>query len=427
MKLLNQSLLYISLAFLLIIGIWAVVFYFNLKEEIRDSIDDGLDNNKMLILQKVKVDSTLLLQTEFGGNNFKIRPISKQHALSINDRFKDTLMYRQNENDLEPVRILHSAFEHQDNYYQIKIISSLVEEDDLVEEAFWSVVWLFIILITSIIIINNIVLRKLWKPFYKILNQLKSFRIDRNQLPISITTNTKEFEQLQQASNALIQHAQKAYTSQKEFTENASHELQTPIAVIVNKLELLLESEKLNEVDAQTIAEVIDIADRLKKLNNSLLLLAKIENKQFLTSQTISLNEVTTTFLSDFKDWAAFKNIEIELKKLGDFNHNMNQALAEILISNLIRNAVFHNIKDGSVDINITTERFIICNSGVSEALDPKIIFNRFVKNPSKSQSTGLGLAICKAICKLYDLELTYHFAGNKHCFTIYKKSNSLV
>ncbi|WP_211206515.1 HAMP domain-containing histidine kinase [Aequorivita sublithincola] len=269
MKLLNRSLIYLSLAFLFIIGIWAVIFYFNLKDEIRDSIDDGLQNNKLLLIQKVRTDSTLLLQRQFGGNNFEIHPISKKEALSQRDVYKDTLMYRANEDDLEPVRILHSAFQYQNNYYRLKVISSLVEEDDLIEDSFWSVVWLFLILVGSTIIINNVILRKVWNPFYDILNRLKNYRVDKEETSINIPTKTAEFVELQKASNALISHSREAYKSQKQFTENASHELQTPLAIIANKLELLLESENLKDADANTIAEVINMVERLTQLNKS--------------------------------------------------------------------------------------------------------------------------------------------------------------
>ncbi len=419
MKLLNRSLLYLSLAFLVILGIWSVVFYVNLKDEIRDSIDDGLDNNRLLILQKVKTDSTLLLQNEFGGNNFKIHPVSKQIAFTFNDTYKDTLMYRQNEDDLEPVRILHSAFEHQDKYYKLAVISSLVEEDDLIEDSFWSVFWLFIILITSIIIINNVVLRKVWNPFYDILKQLKSYRLDKDETHKNIATKTKEFIQLQDASNALICHSKEAYTSQKQFTENASHELQTPIAIIINKLELLLESKDLKETEAQTIAQVINIADRLKRLNNSLLLLAKIENKQFLEQQSVSINEIAKELLSNYQELADFKNIEINVIESDNLYVHMNASLADMLISNLIKNSIFHNKSDGIITIKITKQQFIINNTGSSSALDPKTIFNRFEKDQTKSQSTGLGLAVCKAICNSYGITLTYDFVEKEHCFAI--------
>ena len=419
MKLLNRSLLFLSLAFLFIIGVWSVVFYINLKDEIRDSIDDGLDNNRLLILQKIKTDSTLLLQNEFGGNNFKIQSVSKQIAVTFKDAYKDTLMYRQNEDDLEPVRVLHTAFEHQEKYYRLTIISSLIEEDDLIEDSFWSVVWLFIILITSIIIINNVVLRRVWNPFYDILNRLKTYRLDKDESPKNIVTRTKEFIQLQDAANALIHHSKEAYTSQKQFTENASHELQTPIAIIINKLELLLESLNLKEKEAQIIAQVINIADRLKKLNTSLLLLAKIENKQFLEQQAVSINEIAKEFLSNYQEFTDFKNIDVNMIESTDLVVLMNTSLAEILISNLVKNAIFHNISDGKITIRSTQQEFAIYNTGPLSALDPKTIFNRFEKDQTKSQSTGLGLAVCKAICNSYGISITYRFIKNEHCFAI--------
>lgn len=419
MKLLNQSLLYVTLVMFFIIGIWAVIFYVNLKDEIRDSIDDGLENNKLLILQKVRVDSTLLLQNEFGGNNFEIHEISKQQSFQIKDKYKDTLMYRQNEDDLEPVRILHSAFEYDARYYRLNVISSLVEEDDLIEDSFWSVFWLFIILIVSLVIINNIVFRKIWKPFYEILNRLKTYRLDKSETTIKVQTNTKEFIQLQDASNALLLHSKETYTSQKQFTENASHEIQTPFAIIISKLELLLESDDLQEKEGKTIVEVINISERLKKLNNSLLLLAKIENNQFLEQKIISIYEVSQYFLSSYRDFINYKNIDFKIDGDDSLQVSMNFSLLETLISNLIKNAIFHNKENGNVSIRITKKEFTICNSGKSTALNPEIIFNRFEKDASNGKSTGLGLAICQAICKSYGIHLTYHFKENKHCFAI--------
>jgi signal transduction histidine kinase len=402
-----------------IIGIWSVIFYFNIKDEIRDSIDDGLDNNKLLILQKTKTDPSLFFQVEFRGNNFEIHPISKQKALVFRDLYKDTLMYRLNENDLEPVRILHSAFEHQDNYYHLKVISSLIEEDDLIEDSFWSIIWLFLILIASILIVNNIVLGKLWKPFYDILERLNTFRLDKDEASLMIPTKTKEFIQLQQASNALFRHSKKAYISQKQFTENASHELQTPIAIIINKLELLLESEYLNENDAKSIAKVISIAGRMKRLNNSLLLMAKIENKQFLDVKTVSINKITKEFLTHYKELTEYRQITVQLIETKQCSVNMNNALSEILISNLIKNAIFHNKQHSDITIKITKQEFIISNQGETNSLDSKLIFNRFEKDASKTNSTGLGLAICKTICNAYASDISYSFSENQHSFKI--------
>ncbi len=419
MKLLNRSLLYLSATFLIIIGVWSVIFYFNLKNEIRDSIDDGLDNNRILIIKKLEQDTSLLSQNEFGGNNFEIHQTSKQIALEFKDIYKDTLMYRINEDDLEPVRILHSAFKHKNTYYHLKVISSLVEEDDLIEDSFWSVVWLFIILIATIFIINNVILRKVWNPFYDILNLLKAYRLDKNEDLINVKTKTKEFIELQNASNTLIKHSKDVFSSQKQFTENASHELQTPLAIITNKLELLLESEDLTTADAQTIAGVIDSTQKLTQLNKSLLLLAKIENKQFANTTVLSVNDTAKEFISNFQDFITFKEITIEFVEKAILTVNIDASLLEILITNLIKNAVFHNSNKGKITLVFSEETFSIYNTGSSTALNTKTIFNRFQKEASSIKSTGIGLAVCKAICKLYTTPITYSFIKNQHCFTI--------
>lgn len=419
MKLLNQSLLYLSLAFLVIIGIWSIIFYYNLKDEIRDSIDDGLENNKILIIQKAHTDTTLLNQRNFGGNNFEIHPLSEQKALSYKDVYKDTMMYRINENDLEPVRILHTAFRHKSNFYHLKIISSLVEEDDLIEDSFWSVLWLFVILVLSTLIINNIVLRRMWNPFYAILNRLKTFQLGRSENKIETTSNIKEFNELQRASNTLISHAQEAYDSQKQFTENASHELQTPLAIIINKLELLLESEKLSATDAQSIGNIIKIADRLTQLNKSLLLLAKIDNKQFPHHQVVSINKIVEDRIDDFEDFAAYKQIDIAYHDSNNIDVSIEASLAQILITNLVKNAVFHNRTNGELTIRLINTTLHICNTGRETELNIDTIFDRFQKHSANKDSLGLGLAVCKAICDLYDLSIHYQFVNNQHCFSI--------
>lgn len=424
MKLLNRSLRYLSLSFFFIIGIWSVIFYINLKDEIRDSIDDGLENNRLLILQKIDTDSTLFSQNVYGGNNFEIHYLSKKEGLAFTDIYKDTLMYRLNEDDLEPVRVLKTAFEHQNNYYQLNIISSLVEEDDLIEDSFYSILWLFILLITSVIIINNLILKKVWNPFYDILNQLKNYRLDKEEPLLNIATKTSEFVQLQDASNILIQHSKETFASQKQFTENASHELQTPVAIILNKLELLLESENLIDKDANTIAEVIKIAERLTKLNKSLLLLAKIENKQFSDEEGISVSAVIDELLPNYQDLADYKNISIQFSKNSDVQVVMNKSLLEILISNLLKNAIFHNQKEGKITIELNNEFLKISNSGKALALNAKTIFNRFVKEDTTNLTTGLGLAICKTICESYGFQIQYLFENSAHSFYIYFKKN---
>ncbi|MGK9126276.1 HAMP domain-containing histidine kinase [Olivibacter sp. SA151] len=420
MKLLNKSLKYLSVSILLIVTIWSIIFYINMLDEIHDSIDDGLENYKVLILQKADTDSTILKKNYFDESNYAIREVGEKLAIKMKDRYSDTLMYMLDEDDLEPVRMLTTAFEHQGHFYELRVINSMVEEDDLIEDLFWSVFWLYVILVVSIILINNIVLRKLWQPFYNFLNQVTRFRLGRSRELPDINTDVKEFSMLKDAVNTLLQHSMETYQQQKQFIENASHELQTPLAIATSKLELLLEKGNIENEQAENIAQVLQIIERLVRLNKSLLLLTKIENKQFFDQQNISLNEVIKQTLLDLEEFATFKNIAIEVHEEADLTVEMDPALANIIVSNLIRNAIFHNMPHGQVRVEIKTDALTVSNTAKSGPLEADKIFNRFYKSTDKkSEGTGLGLAIMKAICNLYDFNVSYYFFDSKHCFEI--------
>jgi signal transduction histidine kinase len=324
----------------------------------------------------------------------------------------------QDEEDMEPVRLLSTAFELNGKFYRLQVISSMVEEDDLIEDLFWSVFWLYLIVLTSIVLINKIALQKLWKPFYEILHQLKTFRLDGGEKAPGIKTNVKEFNELKNAVNTLLQHSLETYATQKQFTENAAHELQTPLAIAAGKLELLLEKDDITHAHAEDIAQVLQIIERLARLNKSLLLLAKIENSQYFATQTISINKMVHDCISDLEDFASYKNIEITIHEQEHPEIEMDAALANILIANLIKNAIFHNIQNGKITISITKAMLKVSNTGNGKALDPNRVFNRFYKEAAEQSSTGLGLAVVKAICKLYRFNISYHYS-NVHCFEI--------
>ena len=423
MRLLNQSLIYLSVPLLLIVSIWSVIFYINMLDEISDSIDDGLDNSKLLIIQRAASDSTILQKNNFNESNYAIQEIAKASAITIRDIYTDTTLYMQDENDREPVRMLSTAFELKGKFYRLQVISSMVEEDDLIEDLFWSVVWLYLVMLTAMLFINKIALQKLWKPFYEILQQLKTFRLDSNEKAPGIKTNIKEFKALKTAVNTLTRHSIETYTHQKQFTENAAHELQTPLAIAAGKLELLLEKDDIKDTHAADIAQVLQIIERLARLNKSLLLLTKIENKQYTANQTISINKTVHQCINDLEDFIAYKNVNISFRETAQAEVEMDMALASILISNLIKNAVFHNTPNGLITIDVTQKIFTISNTGNEKALDPEKIFNRFYKHSTEQTSTGLGLAVVKAICTLYGFGLSYHY-NNTHCFEIRFKND---
>lgn len=422
MKLIHRSLLYFSVALLIVIGVWAIIFYANMIEEIHDSLDDGLENNKEQLIERFKIEKNLLNEKEFRGINFAIQKINKSqyNERPFKDIYTDTLMYFLNEKELEPVRMLLTHFQQDNSHYQLRIITSQIEKDDLIEDTLYAIVWLFISLVFCLVLLNIFVLKKLWQPFYKILNHLKDFRIDKSAEMIKISSKTKEFNELQLVSNALIERSVQIYISQKEFTENASHELQTPLAIILNKLELLLDSEELSDEEkSKKTYEIVGIVERLKRLNKSLLLLAKIENKHYKDYQDFDLNEMIEKTIEEFAEIAEFREIVIEKNLHEKCNVQMDKTLSNILITNLMKNALNYNIPSGKVLITTQENILKICNTGKEEVLNKEKIFDRFYKKGTGSQSTGLGLSIVEAICMLYKIHIDYQYLDKKHCFIL--------
>src|SRR5699024_5243350 len=249
MKLLNQSVKYLSISILLIIGVWGTVLFFNIADEVKENVDEGLENYKRQIIFKAKQDSSFIRQVNLNESFYSIQKLPSNQIYSGLNVFSDTLIKVQDADDvaprLAPVRMLTTTFTDNQDNYELKILNPMIENEDLIERLFANMVFLYISLIFAIVLINNIVLRRVWKPFYGLLKQIKNFRLEkRNEIP-EIQTKTKEFLDLQIAIDTLLNQNIRIYEQQKTFIGNAAHELQTPLAISVNKLELLLEQGDL--------------------------------------------------------------------------------------------------------------------------------------------------------------------------------------
>lgn len=421
MKLLNHTSKYFSVALLIIIGVWAALFYVNMLDEVYDSLDDGLANYKILIIEKAKQDSSVLQKTLFEESNYSIHEIPEQAGLNVKDVYQDTLMYMRNEEDFEPVRMLTTAFENRGHYYQLKVISSMVEEDDLIEDLLFSTIWLYLAMLVSILIVNNVLLKKIWSPFYSLLDQLRNFRPGKDAPIKTDFTRVDEFRLLNETVETLLKTTLDTFESQKQFIENASHELQTPLAISMNKLELLAEKNTLSSDDMETVGKVMQTLQRLSRLNKSLLLLSKIENRQFRDIQQLNINVIVRNITGEFADLATFRKVHISIQEKYDLQTAMPQELAEILISNLLKNAILHNRPEGTVELIIESSSLTIKNTGYKTPLNSERIFDRFHKETPDDNTTGLGLglAIVKAIADVCQIAVVYSYEKT-HVMTVH-------
>lgn len=422
MKLLNHTLSYLWLILLVVIGLWAGIFYINMIDEIHDSIDDGLDNSKQLIIRKALVDSQMLTKQFFHERNYKVREVSAAHAYRYRDVYLDSTLFMENEQDFEPVRILRTVFKAGNGrYYELEIVSSMVEEDDLIEDMVYALLWLYLALMASILLVNNFLLRKVWRPFYQLLDRLSGFRLGTNDDFKPPPTKVYEFKELNKSVEALINHTKEAYVSQTQFIGNAAHELQTPLAISISRLELLAEQVSDNEAQLQETAAVIESLQRMTRLNKDLLLLAKIESGQFPEEEPVNINTLAEHTVRLFEPMATYRKTRITIEQQAPLHVKMNLSLAEILITNLVKNAVTHSADGSDITVTVTHYGIRVKNPAQKGMLDKDRIFNRFYKDASAKSNTGLGLAITRSIADHYRFTITYLYE-DAHIFDLRMK-----
>lgn len=337
-------------------------------------------------------------------------------ANSVKRGFINT-RYRKDKNDYEPGRGLVSSVTVNGKYYKILIVESKVETEDLIQIIFSITIGVILFLLLVLLIANRLILNRLWQPFYVILKELKLFNITDNQEIPQIATNIEEFSELNQAATIMTARAKHDYKDLKTFTENASHELLTPIAVINSKLDSLIQTENFSEKQSKLLTDLYTAVSKLSKLNQSLLLLVKIENRLLTDQQNINLHLLIEEMLAHLEDIFLDKQITITAQ-LNNKEIVANNYLIEILLNNLIINAVRHNYAGGQIVIDLTSDNLIIKNTGGSAPLPQEQIFTRFHKS-SGSDGSGLGLTISKQICDNFNFSLNYQFNSPYHTFIV--------
>lgn len=319
--------------------------------------------------------------------------------------------------EFESGRGLISSVTVGDKYYKILIVESKVETEDLIKIIFGITAAVILLLLITLFAINRLLLNRLWQPFYNLLKELRIFNVaDGKDIP-QLETNIDEFKELNETMMLMASRVKNDYKDLKTFTENASHELLTPIAVINSKLDTLIQTDNFSQQQSKLLNDLYGAVSRLTRLNQSLLLLVKIENNLVEGSQLINLRlcveEMLIQFEEIFQDKELKVNVELTEKEL-----HGSPYLVDILLNNLLGNAIRHNYKGGSINIKITDDQLIIQNTGDATPLQTDQVFTRFNKS-SNSDGSGLGLTISKQICENLGLDLEYSFRRGLHTFII--------
>lgn len=418
MRLLQRSLISYIIYSIIIILIAIPVFYLIINKMFLNDVDEALSHSeKHLVYQLNKEPEENILKWNSPDGNIKIMHASD---FSKKDEIRTVSLFDSLMREKEDFRELTSIVHIHGKPYEMILRMSLVDTEDLSQGVITTQIILLAVLLTGLIFLTLWQSKKIWKPFYTTLDKLKKFEIEKNTDMNLNNTKIYEFNELNKVITQLTDKNSRAYLQQKEFTANAAHELQTPLAIMQSKLELMMQEKNLSEEQVKHIQSLNQSITRMTKLNKGLLLLAKIENKQFKEIQPVDINLLIERVLQQAISHIQLKHIQV-YESYQETTIDANPVLTDILISNLINNAILHTASGGNIKIISGNGMVEISNSGEMLPFPAENLFHRFQKGnyPKASGGNGLGLAIAKQICDTCHFHIRYRFENKKHYFTI--------
>ncbi len=412
MKLSAKNSIFFLVVTLLVFSLGAWLFYLQIQDIIGEEATEELEVLKEDVLAHIEktkqipesINALTLLNSE------PVNAVGKE-------RVRDTSRYVKAMGETLPFREIEFYTQVNGQNYRITLGKEVLEEDDLIETIAASFITIALALIVILIVANFVFSRWVWKPFYRTLKQLSGFNIDRHE-PIPFEkSSTTEFNTLSKAVNSMTGKLKSDYQNLRTFTENASHESQTPIAVMITKTENLLQCDNLNKEQKEEIYNLNQTAIKLKKLNQTLLLLSKIENNQFKVIRDTNVTERVKAKMEQFDDLFKIKNISPQLHLEENVNLTMDPMLIDTVISNLVGNALKYTAQAKEVTIDLDKHKFSVSNSGDDLNIEPEKLFERFFKLNHDSESSGLGLALVKQIANTHGHKVNYVYKANMHVF----------
>jgi signal transduction histidine kinase len=414
LKLITKSTYYFLLFTIIVLVAGGMFLYTIIKSDLYNQIDNSLITEREIIQDQIEQTESVTDFSGTFGHQIEVKLLGR--STKETESIKDTTLYNAKSGENEDYRY----YTYYGNIagtkgYTINIYKTLIEKQDLLDAITIYLIGLFISLLGITILINYLISRKLWNPFYKSVEKALIFDV-QSEDPINLPkTDIIEFQELNIVLERMTQKMRSDYLNLKEYNENAAHEIQTPLAIIRSKIELLLQNRYLTKESINQIKSIDDATNRLFKLNQGLLLISKIENQYFQENKKVSVKELLNSFFDNYSEILELKGISTEVKISGDPIVEMNETLADILISNLLSNAVRYNIEKGFIKCEVSDNSLTITNSGLPLKVDPQLLFKRFSKVSDNPQSVGLGLSIVKKIADTYGIKISYTCTESVH------------
>ena len=421
MKLIHNIAVRLSVALLPVIGLWAMVFYFVIVDEINDEADDLLESYAEQLMVRKLSGKELPVTNIMTDGHYSISQVTESYADSqAGMEYYDSDFYISETDENEPARFLKTIFrDREGRCFELIVATPTFEKNDLIGTILWWILALYLILLLTVILIALVVLQKSMRPLYKILDWLNAYTPGKSHSRLSIDTDIHEFRQLEKVTTEATDRSDKAFEKQKQFIGNASHELQTPLAVLGGRIDWMLDNDSLGEESVGELVQMKRELGHIVRLNKTLLLLTKIDNDQFPDQTDVNLSSMVLSQKELYEEIFSSKRISCSVQVPDEpVIIRMNETLASILVTNIIKNAFVHSPEGGTVALTLTENELIVANSGDSP-LDQGRIFDRFYQGAKKDGSTGLGLALAKTIADRNGLRLTYSYENGMHLFRI--------
>ena len=421
MKLVNLLTLRLSVIGALVFAFWATLFYFAIIDEINDEVDDSLEDHAETVIRRSLAGEPLPDEPATTNNQYYLHEVSAEYAASRSHiRYEDNEVYIKAKNEFEPARTISYIFnDDRGRFFEVVVFTPTIDKADLKAAVAYWLAALYAAMVACIVVVNRRSLRRGMRPLQAILAWLDAYRLGERNKEMPQNTSVTEFRRLGEAICRTTKRNEALFEEQKRFTANASHELQTPLAVIQSRLEMLLDDGQLTEQQMGEVVKALHTLKALSRTNRSLLLLSKIAGGQFTSTEAISMAGTVDRLLPYMEMIYAHKGIAVERRTDGDLVLNMDESLATTLATNLLKNAFTHANRGGRIAISITPTSMAIANTGQDTPLDGQRIFERFYHTPGNASSTGLGLSIVQAICRLYGIGVAYRFEQGMHVFEI--------
>ncbi len=417
MRLLTKTTLWYLVFALIMFSIGGVIAISTVRTVVNRETDYELKRSLRQIRDAAAMENGIWVLNE--NPNISIREFPPGQIIRQDTILKDTLIFLKRTDRVEAYRKLITNTKIEDKFYHIEISNIFIEEGDIISVVSWIIIRLFLFLTAALLIGNFLISKNLFRPFEYLLKSIDNFRLKNNQALSTQPTKTKEFKRLNEFVQGMTNKAILDYQNLKEFSENASHEMQTPIAIAKGKLELLLESSELSEKQLALVQSTQRSLNKISRLGQSLILLTKIENEEFSTVDVLDFSQVVENNVANFQELGEMQGIKLQADIEKKVALKIDSSLADILVVNLLKNALQHNIEAGWVQVKLDKNQLQVTNSGPVPTASTEQLFQRFKKNNQNKGTLGLGLAIVKKICDVNQLKVSYDYQEEVHILTI--------